>query len=94
MFAVLKLLGVSTTDTPWCMVTELCEFGDLKDLLSTIHEHEFILNCEEKLRLLGNVAAGMHYLSTLQFIHRVQHAACDQDASADMAIAFAGLGRP
>eukprot|EP00045_Choanoeca_perplexa_P011166 m.117085 g.117085 ORF g.117085 m.117085 type:complete len:762 (+) comp15532_c0_seq2:135-2420(+) len=67
---VLKLLGVTTTDTPWCMVTELCEFGDLKDLLTTLHDREFILNCEEKLRLLGNVAAGMHYLSTLQFIHR------------------------
>eukprot|EP00730_Choanoeca_flexa_P001620 TRINITY_DN10712_c0_g1_i3.p1 TRINITY_DN10712_c0_g1~~TRINITY_DN10712_c0_g1_i3.p1 ORF type:complete len:791 (+),score=154.72 TRINITY_DN10712_c0_g1_i3:150-2522(+) len=67
---VLKLIGVTTVDMPWCMVTEMCEFGDLRELLVTLDQHDFILNCEEKLRLLGDVAAGMHYLSTLQFIHR------------------------
>ena len=73
---------MTTTEVPWCIITELCELGDLKELMQTLHRREFILNCEEKLRLLGNIAAGMHYLALRQFIHRVSRAGCSQLLSA------------
>lgn len=69
--AVLKLLGVSTSEEPWCMVTELCELGDLRRLLKKCKEQSFELSCEEQLRMVGHIASGMNYLSSLQFIHRV-----------------------
>jgi serine/threonine protein kinase len=31
-FAVLKLIGVTTSESPWCMVTELCALGDLRNV--------------------------------------------------------------
>jgi hypothetical protein len=43
----------------------------LAQVLLKLHERDQILNCEEKLRMLGNVAAGMHYLASKMFIHRV-----------------------
>eukprot|EP00049_Salpingoeca_infusionum_P024105 m.14783 g.14783 ORF g.14783 m.14783 type:complete len:606 (-) comp6430_c0_seq1:296-2113(-) len=67
---VLKLLGVSVSETPWCMVSELCDYGDLLHLLRRAKRKDIMLTLEEKLRITAHICNAMAYLSSKQFIHR------------------------
>eukprot|EP00055_Hartaetosiga_balthica_P018056 m.127866 g.127866 ORF g.127866 m.127866 type:complete len:217 (+) comp9445_c0_seq13:184-834(+) len=62
---IVKLLGVVTVSTPHLMLLELCEKGELRQLLS-----RELQPLEFKLRAANDVAKGCEYLSSLNFVHR------------------------
>eukprot|EP00035_Acanthoeca_spectabilis_P023198 m.448241 g.448241 ORF g.448241 m.448241 type:complete len:623 (-) comp19633_c0_seq1:148-2016(-) len=67
---VLFLIGVCTRDTPWIMVTEYLEYGDLRQVLENLNKSRIELTLAEHIHVSQNVAAGMLYLASKQFIHR------------------------
>ncbi|EGD80604.1 TK protein kinase [Salpingoeca rosetta] len=67
---LLRLIGVTTTEEPWCIVTEVCEFGDLLSLLRACEHNSVIFSLDEKLLFLAQISLGMSYLASKQFIHR------------------------
>eukprot|EP01147_Barroeca_monosierra_P007150 gene7150-466_t len=66
----LALVGVSTSDEPWCIVSEACEFGDLLNVLRQCEAQSVFLLLYERLLILAQLALGLSYLSSKHFIHR------------------------
>jgi len=61
---VLWLVGVSTVEEPWYIITELLEFGDLKNILIKVKESQRSLILSEQLQLCQQIIAGMAYLAS------------------------------
>ena len=61
---VLWLIGVSTNTEPWYIVTELCEHGDLKNLLQLHKRIGILFQKDELLRFSVQIASGMSYLAS------------------------------
>ncbi|XP_072908188.1 discoidin domain-containing receptor 2-like isoform X2 [Hemitrygon akajei] len=75
---IIRLLGICIRDDPLCMVTEYMENGDLNQFLSQrVLENHFTLannlpsvSYRCLLHMMTQVASGMKYLSSLNFVHR------------------------
>lgn len=57
---IVLLLGASTDERPWAMVTELMTRGDLHHIL---HEWEGELTLNRKLQFAIDICAGMAWLT-------------------------------
>lgn len=64
---VIRLEGVVTQSHPLMIVTEFMENGSLDSYLR-VHGPE--LKLTQLLRMLRDVASGMHYLAEMNYIHR------------------------
>jgi serine/threonine protein kinase len=66
---ILQLVGVVTVERPICLVTELCQGGNLFDLL---HMSDVELRWHQQLKMASDVADAMNYLHSLRplIIHR------------------------
>eukprot|EP00037_Helgoeca_nana_P001189 m.25606 g.25606 ORF g.25606 m.25606 type:complete len:628 (+) comp11534_c0_seq1:137-2020(+) len=67
---IARLFGVCSRTTPWLMVTEYLEYGDLRTVLEQLNKSKIPLTLAEHIHLAQNVGAGMLYLASKQFIHR------------------------
>eukprot|EP00038_Savillea_parva_P030917 m.81424 g.81424 ORF g.81424 m.81424 type:complete len:640 (-) comp9406_c0_seq5:1988-3907(-) len=67
---ILWLIGLCTDAKPWLMVTEFLEYGDLRSVLEQVTEKHEALTPNEQIHVIQNIAAGMLYLASKQFIHR------------------------
>ncbi len=61
---MLWLEGVCTTSDPWLIVTELCEFGDLKHVLQMHRQVGVMFQRDELLHFAVQIASGMSYLAS------------------------------
>ncbi|XP_036882224.1 epithelial discoidin domain-containing receptor 1 isoform X3 [Manis javanica] len=82
---IIRLLGVCVQDDPLCMITDYMENGDLNQFLSA-HQLEDkaaegasadgeaargpIISYPVLLHVAAQIASGMRYLATLNFVHR------------------------
>ena len=66
---VVSLVGVCTAGEPKMLVMQLCEYGSLLKFLQK-HTGFNELQFSSKLRIMGDVARGMHFLSSLKIVHR------------------------
>ncbi|XP_075690978.1 discoidin domain-containing receptor 2-like [Rhinoderma darwinii] len=75
---IIRLLGVCVQDDPLCMITEYMENGDLNQFLSqreirsqfTTANNIPSVSLHNLLYMSTQIAAGMKYLASLNFVHR------------------------
>ncbi|PFX20561.1 Inactive tyrosine-protein kinase 7 [Stylophora pistillata] len=68
---VVTLLGVCKEEEPFYMIFESLEKGDLKQFLLSCYDNgRSTLNSNQKLAICGQVATGMNYLSSQNFVHK------------------------
>ncbi|XP_068107877.1 discoidin domain-containing receptor 2 isoform X2 [Hyperolius riggenbachi] len=68
---IIRLLAVCITEDPLCMITEYMENGDLNQFLSRqqIDTEQLIIYSDLRY-MAAQIASGMRYLSSLNFVHR------------------------
>lgn len=71
MLAVLRLIGLCTEREPWYIVTELAEYGDLRQMLLDCKASSCTLTVAELLKILTQVALGMSYLHSKKVVYLV-----------------------
>jgi serine/threonine protein kinase len=70
-FNVLSLLGVCLRATPYLLVVELMDNGDLKSYLRYCRTaHTGLVGESALLKLSRDVCAGCEYLASVKFVHR------------------------
>lgn len=62
---VVRLLGL-VRESPFCIITEYSELGDLKEYLQTNKS----ISSSARLHMCTCIAKGMSYLATLNYVHR------------------------
>ncbi|XP_029467551.1 discoidin domain-containing receptor 2-like [Rhinatrema bivittatum] len=75
---IIRLLGVCIWEDPLCMITEYMENGDLNQFLSqremrsqfTLANNSPSVSYENLLHMGTQIASGMRYLASLNFVHR------------------------
>nr|XP_008122528.2 PREDICTED: activated CDC42 kinase 1-like [Anolis carolinensis] len=75
---IIRLLGVCVRDDPLCMITEYMENGDLHQFLLqrqsrstfTLSNNIPCVSCLHLLLMATQIASGMKYLASLNFVHR------------------------
>lgn len=75
---IIRLLGVCVQDDPLCMITEYMENGDLHQFLLqrqcrstfTLSNNIPCVSCLHLLLMATQIASGMKYLASLNFVHR------------------------
>ncbi|XP_077160931.1 discoidin domain-containing receptor 2-like isoform X1 [Paroedura picta] len=75
---IIRLLGVCVRDDPLCMITEYMENGDLHQFLLqrqsrstfTLANNIPCVSCLHLLLMATQIASGMKYLASLNFVHR------------------------
>ncbi len=66
---VVSLIGVCTTGSPCTLVLQYCEHGSLLNFLRR-HTGFNELLFTSKICIMEDVACGMHFLSSLNIVHR------------------------
>eukprot|EP00048_Salpingoeca_helianthica_P004078 m.73515 g.73515 ORF g.73515 m.73515 type:complete len:695 (+) comp13038_c1_seq1:54-2138(+) len=66
---VVGLVGVAVRQRPWLAVIELCQYGDLADVLHALDRKKIQLTLHEMLRVSQQIASGMEYIHTRRFVH-------------------------
>ncbi|CAG7732208.1 unnamed protein product [Allacma fusca] len=70
---ILKLLGCSTEQLPFLLILEHCDHGDLKSFLTAIATAstiELVVSQDELLRMGHDIAQGLEWMSSADFIHK------------------------
>ncbi len=71
---IIRLLGVCTQGSELMMVLELASRGDFKGFLRSHRRTDGSPNDElslvQRVKMASNVASGMQYLGSMQFVHR------------------------
>jgi serine/threonine protein kinase len=65
-----RLIGVSTTEEPYCVILEHSQLGDLYQYLRQQDTSKDILPYSRLLEMSSQIAAGMKYLESRTIIHK------------------------
>uniref|UniRef100_A0A8D3BUA1 receptor protein-tyrosine kinase n=1 Tax=Scophthalmus maximus TaxID=52904 RepID=A0A8D3BUA1_SCOMX len=67
---IVRLLAVCVDTDPLCMITEYMENGDLNQFLCDLRLKESMVSYSKLIGMAVQIASGMKYLSSLNFVHR------------------------
>ncbi|XP_004347670.2 tyrosine-protein kinase transforming protein Abl [Capsaspora owczarzaki ATCC 30864] len=67
---VVQLLAALTESEPHLVLLEYVMYGDLRSLLKSSKEKSAMWSSNEQVYVMRQIALGMQYLGTLQFVHR------------------------
>ncbi|KJE88366.1 TKL protein kinase [Capsaspora owczarzaki ATCC 30864] len=67
---VVRLLAALVESEPQLVLLELVQYGDLRTLLQKSKKQSFEWTHNEQIHVIRQIALGMEYLGTLNFVHR------------------------
>jgi tRNA A-37 threonylcarbamoyl transferase component Bud32 len=92
---LVQLMGVVTKARPMLIVLEYCSYGDLSDVLRACRRKNIKLNLAEQLHFAAQLAEGLQYIASKQYVHMDLAARnCLLSSNSHVKIADFGLTRP